>query len=248
MERGLVTMGSAKGQELLTALVKQEPGWLDRPIEDIVMMVDIGNVWLQAQRAILKKMPRGNDAVTSAYFKSKLETVRNADRGWFGAVIHLGEELLAKGEGRGGDRKSSGRNQNVARDTLIGLAGIGISTGWKYRKIAQNPDAVEVAFNDAAKKNDGVPGVRTIMEVLGYSPGGGLKPGRTMGQPTADKMAKRLANELREINMVLARLVEHLDQVKPENAKALHEALQRTVEIWVKKAPAEFRKLARGIA
>jgi hypothetical protein len=241
----LATIGGKNGQELLTALQKQEPGWLDRPIQEIVQMVDIGDVWLQTQRAILKKIPKGDNEATSNFYKSRLRNVRNAGRGWFMAVIHLGEQLIAQGETRGGDRKSKDKDQSSGHDTLIDLCGISKSTAWKYRKVAENSDAVDVAFENAATKDD-IPGVSSVMAILGYNNGGTKK--LASKRLNADQTMKKLTRELLEVNMVLARLVEHLDQVKSESAKEFHEAIQRTVEIWTAKAPTEFKKLARGIA
>jgi hypothetical protein len=115
---------------------------------------------------------------------------------------------------------------------LIKKLGIANKTAWQFRKVAENPDAVDLAFKNASDQND-VPGVSAVMGILGYNHGAGKRS----KMPTADQTAKNITNQLLEINMVLARLVEHLDQVKSENARALHEALQRTVEIWTAKAP-----------
>lgn len=66
-------------------------------------------------------------------------------------------------------------------------------------------------------------------------------------EQTIDEAVSGVISKLLEVNIVLTKIVEHFDQVKPEKAKMIHETLQRTVEIWTKKAPNQALKIARAV-
>lgn len=242
MGDGLTTTGSAKGQELLTALVKQEPGWLDRPIEDIVQMVDIGQVWLKAQVAVLKKIGPTDLEQASDYFKSRLETTRTAARGFFKGMEKIGEVRASIPKGSG--KPNSMESHRISKEGTMREIGVSPYFGQVAEFIYENPDAVDLAF-EVTKESQPVPALEKVLEVGGSTM---AKANRNNRVPSVNTAAQKILRRLLEINMVLSKVVENLDQVKPEVAKQIHEALGRTVEIWTRKAPVEMKKLGRRIA
>jgi len=183
-------------------------------------------------------------AGASDFFKSRLETTRSAARGFFKGMEKIGEVRASVKQSQGADRKSDVASHIGSAKATMAELGVSDYFGRVAEFIYDNPDAVDLAF-EVTRESQPVPALEKILEVGGSTM---AKANRSNRTPSVNMAAKKILRRLLEINMVLSKVVENLDQVKPDVARQIHEALGRTVEIWTQKAPSEMKKLGRRIA
>jgi len=240
---------TGKGQELLAALFKQEPGWLDRPIEDVAQMVDLGSVWLQTQRMILKKIKPGDVQAARDFWQSRLEVARTGARGYFEGMKKIGEvRANASADHPGPIKKDSDMHITISKSKQTVMESIGVSpfTGRAAEWVFKNPDLVDVAFKEAKEKDD-FPSLNDFLALAGKLNATGRRSRDKDKQLSVQQTADAIHKELLEINVLMNGIVEHLDQVKRETLKGIFDATRRLVEILTVKAPEEYRELGRGI-
>ena len=134
-----------EGSEVF-ALIRHEPGFLDKPLEELVQMKAVGQVYLDTHRSILKQIKSGNIELAETDRAVKLQEGQAIGKALLDVEAKIGELLPEPSlvtAVPGGDRKR--------------LPGhIDRGSAHKARTIANNPEAVAAVIKEA-EDNDDIP-------------------------------------------------------------------------------------------
>jgi len=141
-------------QEAFAALVKRVPGYLDRPIEELVKMRAIGDVYLAAHKRMMKEIKAGKLKLAEEDLKTRQAEADTVGSAVLDSKVKIGEmskaEPQARGPGAGHGRGGlpSGKPQKHKR------LGLGEKEMGRYQVLARNPKAIEQVKAEAREFGD----------------------------------------------------------------------------------------------
>lgn len=141
------------GHEAFAALVKQVPGWLDRPIEDLVKIAAVGSVYLETHKALLRKIKVGQIELAEEDRKTKLADGQAVGRALLDVEARIGELSYAEPEARKYKPKHHGpvpTGQPQKHERL----GLRKKQMHNAQTIARHPEAVAEVIQEAEENED----------------------------------------------------------------------------------------------
>ncbi len=155
-------------QEVFAALIKREPKWLDRPIQDLVKMQAVGSVFLDTHRSILRKLKTGQIALAEDDRRARLAEGQAIGRALLDVEAKIGElslqEPQARGPGAGGGKGGLPSGQPPKHKRL------GLSSDHAMvnaQAIARHPEAVAQVIAEA-KHNEDIPTKTAVLNKIRF--------------------------------------------------------------------------------
>lgn len=150
-----------KEQEAFAALVKRDPGYLARPIEELVKMSAVGSVYLSTHQALLRKIKSGQLGLAEEDRKTKLAEGQIIGEALLGVERRIGELSFEE------PKVSSGRYSSPVRDGAVkpkhGRLGMTRGRMEVSQAIARHPEAVARVVAEA-KRNEDIPTKTAVLQ------------------------------------------------------------------------------------
>lgn len=143
------------GEEVFAALMRKLPGWLERPIEDLVKMQAVGSVYLDTHRSILRRLKSGQIELAEEDRKSRLAEGQAIGEAILDVEARIGELLPSPEAAMGQSESKRGSRKGESRPKIM-PDGISKHQRESARIIARHPEAV-AQVKAEAKENEDIP-------------------------------------------------------------------------------------------
>jgi len=229
-----------KEQEAYAVLIRKDPGWLQKPIEELVKMSAVGSVYLEQHKKLLQKIKSGQIELAEEDRKRQLEQGQILADALLDAEVRIGELLPSREDIRrastGGSRSaptidSLGRKNYGGGGKKVLPPGIDSRRSKAARKLAENPAIVE-AIKKEARKNEDLPTKTAVLNRIKYEKEKERKD--KVQHQTSDRI-----NRLEEANYIVA-LERVINLLPPEPPR---ECSQAFIEKASKYAAVIIRRL-----
>lgn len=141
------------GDEVFALMVKT-PGFLDKPIEELVQMRAVGQVYLDTHKSILKQIKSGQIHLAEGDRAIKLQEGQAIGKALLDVEARIGELLPT--DARGMKLSEGASSKNVLPDFFGDTRNKRHKGATAARTIANNPQAVEEVIREA-EANDDIP-------------------------------------------------------------------------------------------
>lgn len=227
-------------QEVFAALVRQTPGWLDRPIEDLVKMQAVGSVYLDIHRSILRKLKSGQIELAEEDRKGRLAEGQAIGVALLDVEARIGELSLAEPRRIPGG-KGTGKVQSGEGPTKYERLGISKGRTEISQAIARHPEAVEKVIAEA-KENEDIPTKTAVLnkikadreKQLRENYENRVKTQKQENAATTRGEALKYLSNLREIVLLLPVKIpaEGWTDASFAEAQAMVEIIRKRLEAW----------------
>jgi hypothetical protein len=224
-------------REAFAALVRQVPGWLERPIEELVKIQAVGSVYLDTHRSILRKLKGGQIELAEEDRRARVAEGQAIGRALLDVEARIGELLesapthdVSKAGGPGKPPPHARRPDGVTQQRSL-----------TARTIARHPEAVAQVIQEA-EDNEDIPTKTAVLNKVKADREKALR--EKYDRETRDKKAQNTArttgealkylSKLREIVLVLPAEVpsEGWTDESYAEAKAMVEIIMRRLKVW----------------
>jgi len=148
--------------EVFTELIKYEPGFLDRPLAELVPLRFLGEVAVDAYKALIKRID--NIPMAQEEREAKLKDGQDAGKALLSIEGKIGElqQFLAR---TSGERSANGKN--ILKPGELEKANLTIKQAFISRQIADHPEEVEEVIKEA-EENDDIPTKTAVLNKIKY--------------------------------------------------------------------------------
>ena len=147
--------------EVFNELIKYEPGFLDRPLEELVPLRFLGEVAVDAYRALIKRID--NIPMAQEEREAKLADGQDAGKALLSIEAKIGEMLRSLPRQKNRD-KLTGQMKGEEK-TLPG--NIDYSQSHQAQQIASHPEEVEEVIKEAEENKD-IPTKTAVLNKIKY--------------------------------------------------------------------------------
>lgn len=230
------------GEEVFAALVRQLPGWLERPIEDLVKMQAVGNVYLDTHRSILRRLKSGQIELAEEDRKSRLAEGQAIGEALLDVETRIGELSLQEPSQKPWSTPEGGRPQRGGAEPLKHeRLGISRKQMGNAQSIARHPEAV-AQVKAEAKENEDIPTKTAVLNKIKadrekklrekYERETKAKKANNTAQTTGE--ALKYLGKLREIVLLLPAKIppEGWTDESFAEANAMVEIIRKRLEAW----------------
>jgi hypothetical protein len=143
-----------QGHEVFAALIKQVPGWLDRPIEELVKMRAVGDVYLAAHKRMMKEIRDGKVELAEEDLRNRQADADTIGSAVLDAKVKIGQMSRETKRtepihaGRFGGAHQTSEPKKHAR------LGLGAREMQRFQTLARNPEAIEKVKAEAREYGD----------------------------------------------------------------------------------------------
>ena len=223
------------GQEVF-ALIIREPGFLDKPIEELVQMRAVGQVYLDTHRSILKQIKSGSIHLAETDRAVKLQDGQAIGKALLDVETRIGELLPTPEQ----VRKEQGKKQRgipVAERNEDRKSNQERGADLHSRILAKKPEAVAEVIKEA-EDNEDLPSKIAVLTKVRLNKAEALakkykKEVKENTQATTGDALKYLS-KLREIVTILPASVpaEGWTESSHAEARSMVEIIQKRLEVW----------------
>lgn len=143
--------------EAFAALVKREPGWLDQPIEDLVKLRAVGDVYLAAHKRMMREIKAGKLNLAEEDLKTRQAEADIVGSAVLDSKVKIGEMSKAEPQARKAAYDERGHFRGSAPTGVASKherLGLGEKEMERYQVLARNPKAIEEVKAEAREFGD----------------------------------------------------------------------------------------------
>lgn len=223
-----------KAQEAFAALVKQQPGWLDRPIEDLVKLRAVGDVYLAAHKRMMKEIKAGKVGLAEEDLRTRQSEADTVGCAVLDAKVKIGQMSKeqprtlsgppVKGTTKGGGTTPSGNPLKHAR------LGLGANEMQRFQTLARHPDVIEKVKAEAREYGDPPTETAVLKEI--QSQNWKAKAGKPAKEekPDINEVASEVFQKLSFASGKLRAIWPHRDSISDFYLKGIRGSIAELIE------------------
>jgi len=234
-----------KNEEAYAALIKREPNWLARPVEELVKIQAVGSVYLAGHRQLLKKIKSGEIHIAEEDRKTRLAEGQICGEALLDIEVKIGQMLPSAEEMK--KLAGGGASQKDAAGRFTGGGGnVTLPEGYRRkdggshnkaqyaRALAANPAAV-AAIKAEAKRNEDIPTKTAVINRIKLD---ALKKKvakqemvKDQERPDINIIALDVYNKLADCYAKLLQIYKYPESISKRNKDNITELLEKINEI-----------------
>jgi hypothetical protein len=219
-----------KNEEAYAALIKRDPNWLSRPIEELVKIQAVGSVYLETHKQLLKKLKSGELHLAEEDRKSRLADGQAIGEALLDIEVKIGQMLPSAKDAVKTGRRGKGHGTGGVPVLPVGYRHKdGEKKAVNARALAANPHIVE-KIKAEARENEDIPTKTAVITRIKLD---ALKKKiakqekvRDQERPDINVIAFEIYNKLADCAAKLAQIYKYPESISKRNKESLKEVVE----------------------